>query len=184
MANEGKFIVLIYVLYFIRCIKTIDKDNILLVYNYKKIAINFPMKYFQDKKESFVYLNPFKFYMPTYKIPNKTKENEKKIMIKKIKAFSAKLYKILPNVIMIWVVTLVLLPFSLYFMHEQMLVWLLIILYLLILILSITLWINKEKYQITKKQYISLLVDYYLCPPFAANSIRDISLCYESKIDK
>lgn len=183
MTNEEQFIIIIYGLYFIRCIKIIDKDNILLIYNYKRITVKFPIKYFQIESQSFVYLDLFKFYMPTYKIDNKAQGHKNKILIKKIKIYSMKLCKILPNIIIIWVVVLVLLPLSLYFMYETFLIFSLIILYISILMLSIILWKNKEEYQITKKQYFSLLLDYFLCPPFAANTIRDLSLNYY-KIDK
>jgi len=184
MTSEEYFIILIYGLYLIRCIKTIDKDSILLIYNYQKITVSFPIKYFQIERQSFVYLNLFKFYMPTYRINEETQGNKNKLVRKKIRIYSERLCKILPNIIIIWFIVVILLPISLYFMYESILIFLLIVLYISILVLSIMLWKNKEKYQITKKQYIFLLFDYYLCPPFAANTIRDLSLNYSDEINK
>jgi len=122
--------------------------------------------------------------MPTYRINEETQGNKNKLVRKKIRIYSERLCKILPNIIIIWFIVVILLPISLYFMYESILIFLLIVLYISILVLSIMLWKNKEKYQITKKQYIFLLFDYYLCPPFAANTIRDLSLNYSDEINK
>jgi len=57
MSTKEQFIILIYGLYFIRCIKIINKNDILLIYNYKKINIDFPSEYFCTEQQSFIYLN-------------------------------------------------------------------------------------------------------------------------------
>jgi len=181
MSSEEYFIALIYGLYLIRCIKIIDNNSsILLTYDYKKIIISFPIKYSQVTGQSFAFLNLFKFYAPIYKIDSKTQEYKNKILIKKIKAYSIKLKKILPIVIVIWIISFILLPLSLYFMHELILISLSIALYTFILILCIVLWKDKKKFRITKRQCISLSLDYLLCPPFAANTIRDLSINYNT----
>jgi len=175
MTNEYYIIFLIYGLYFIRTIKIIDTNNLLLVYNCKNLTVSFPIGYLQFEDKSFIFLNIFHFYMPTYQINTKYQAHNNYTLKNKLKLYSTRLYKILPNIIIIWVISFIILPISLYFMHQFFLIFAFILLYLSILILCINLWLHKKSYQLDNKQYISLIIDYILCPPFAINTIRDIS---------
>jgi len=170
LSITDELIFLIYFLYFINCIRIIDKDVILLIYNYKKVNIN-THNYFKIDQQKVAYLNPLKFYMPTF-VVNKRESN----ILKEIVLYSKKLRKLLPIAILLWAVILLLLPLSLYFKQELLLVITLGLLYLFILVLSIVIWINKDEYKITKKRVLMLIFDYFLAPPFAINVIRDLSL--------
>ncbi len=153
----------------------IDKEAILLIYNYKKVNINLN-NYLKIDQQKVAYLNPLKFYVPTFVVDKKDKK-----VLKKIEFYSLKLRKLLPIVALLWVTILVLLPLSLYLMQELFVVISLAVLYLSIVLLSILMWINREKYQITKKRALILIFDYFLAPPFAINAIRDLSLKYNIK---
>lgn len=171
MPISQELIFLIYFLYLINCVRIIDKDAVLLIYNYKKVIIDFPNKYLQIDKQQIAYLNPLKFYMPTFTV-NK-KDNK---ILKEIKFYSVKLRKLLPIVTLIWIDILALLPLSLYLGQELFTVISSAALYLFILLLSIIVWTNRGEYQISKKEASILILDYFLAPPFAINALRDLSL--------
>ena len=176
MSIADELIFLIYFLYLINCIRIIDKEAILLIYNYKKATLNLPNRHLQIDQQRIAYLNPLRFYMPTFIVDKKDSK-----ILKEVKSYSSKLRKLLPIVILLWILVLVLLPLSLYLKQELFIVISLAVLYLSLLILSIVIWINKRDYQITKKIALMLIFDYFIAPPFAINAIRDLSLKYKIK---
>ena len=182
MVGEEQFVFLIYILYLIRFIKVVNKSNLLLTYNYKKVIVSFPLDFFNIDGQKVIYLNPFKFFIPSYNIDKNKVGNQNIKLLKRTKLYSQKLCKILPIVVTLWIILLIFLPISLYFVYQLYIIYLIALIYAIISILCIVIWIYRKEFRVSKKVYFSLLFDYFLCPPFAINAMRDLSFSYLKEI--
>lgn len=176
MTAEGNLIILIYVLYLFRNIRFVPFEKLIIVNHFREQKILFPYENIKMFDKFLILLNPFKFFYPSFYL--KFQDMNQVFFLKKTLVISKRLYFLIPIVVLIWINILLILPLSFYFMHIKIIIIAGIQLYLSILVLIFQLWYIKGKVFISTKTFMKLSVDYILCPPFAANAIRDISLEY------
>lgn len=176
MTTEVNLIILIYALYLLRNIRSVSFEKLIIVNHFREQKILFPYESIKLIDKFLIFLNPFKFFYPSFYF--KYKDTNKDFFLKRTLVISKRLYYLIPIVVLIWINMLLILPLSLYFLHLKIIIISAILLYLSIVVLLLQLWHIKGKLFISTKTFVQLSVDYILCPPFAANAIRDISLEY------
>jgi len=182
MTSEYQLIVLIYVLYFMKNIMQINSKEFVIVDSCKEWKVVFPSDKIKIINKSIILLNPFKFFYATFLL-HENNEVKQSFFLKKLKIISQRLFILIPIVSFIWINIFIVIPVSFYLLHTKLIIVLVSILYLSIIFLLIQVWFLRKKLFLTMKDFRSIAIDCILCPPFAANTIRDISLLYKGKIE-
>lgn len=173
-------VALIYILYLLKCIVFIPKTIQIVEYRKKSIKLLFSIEEVKFDNKYPLFLNPFSFLNPLFslKIDTKSKNFNKntKFFYKENRLLISLLRKIIPAIVLLWLILFVIFPFSLWYAHEGLIILSLIFLYLTIIVLLIQLWMMKSKLKIPSSKFKEIALEYILCPPFSANVVRNICI--------
>lgn len=173
-------ITLIYILYLYKCIVFVSRKVQIMEYRKKGVKLLFTIEEVKFDNKYLLFLNPLSFLNPLlgFEINTKSKKFNKntKKLNKDNRLLVSLLKKIIPATVILWLILFVILPFSLWYAHEGLVVLSLVFLYLVIGVLLIQIWTMKNKLKISSSKFKEIALEYILCPPFSVNVVRNISI--------
>jgi len=148
----------------------------LIEYSKGKFHLLFPSKKIKLINKNILILNPLLFFNPIFTIHKNKNRNKNKKIIKENRLTIAILNKMVPIVFILSIVEFIVFPFSLMYQHMGLIILSVSVLYISLLILILQIWLFKNNLKLSSKTLKSLSLEYILCPPFAINNIRNISI--------
>lgn len=148
----------------------------MIEYSKGKFHLLFPSKKIKLINKNILILNPLLFFNPIFTIHKNKNRNKNKKIIKENRLTIAILNKMVPIVFILSIVEFIVFPFSLMYQHMGLIILSVSVLYISLLILILQIWLFKNNLKLSSKTLKSLSLEYILCPPFAINNIRNISI--------
>ncbi len=166
---------MIYILYLSKCIVSVSKDENFVEYYKGKFNLLFVSDKIILKDKSILILNPLLLFSPIFAV-NIKKKNRNRKFIKKNRLTISILNKLIPIIFILSIIEFIIFPFSLIYQHMGLIILSIFSLYISLFILIIQIWVFKNKLGLSSKQFRAISLEYILCPPFALNGIRNISI--------
>ena len=174
LGAEEQLILAIFFLYGYSCSLSVLPHEIYFEVSKHKRKLLFPQMHLSLFKKDLLFVNPFSFYKAIIALP-KTSSNVDKEFRKR--HFQLRfLNRCLPFVTLIWLLTLVAIPLSLILSNVLLLISFGVVLYATVMLFILFLWFYRRVLKLTVSQLVTLSFEFLVCPPFAANGIKYLSL--------
>jgi len=177
MSSETQLIAVLYGLYCLSCFSLLPQEAVVVELFNKRSRILFPSNRFAFGGKALFFADPFLFFRPLFTVaaPHDNLHGSRRFN-KSTRLANAVLKRLIPATSLLGVLLLGVLPAALILMHHNVTVSAMIAIYLNLVFLMLQIWFGRKKLRLDNRQFASMAFEYFLCPPFAINAIRNLSM--------